>query len=245
MYRILLLVSALAFAGASFLVSCQHDPYFILVNNAQDTTDTGKDDTNNDTTFLGIACNPDTVYFDNTILPLLVSNCSMSGCHDAASHKEDVILTSYSTIRNTGKIKLSKPSESELYRILLKSDPEDRMPQGKPPLLPEQITQILKWIEQGALDNYCDECDSAQASYALNIQPIIRNSCQGCHSGTTPSGNLDLSNYAGLKSVADNGKLIGAVSRLAGYKPMPESSKLPDCDIGKIRVWISAGSPNN
>jgi hypothetical protein len=33
------------------------------------------------------SCSADTVYFQNTVLPLLNSGCSMAGCHDAASHK--------------------------------------------------------------------------------------------------------------------------------------------------------------
>jgi hypothetical protein len=248
MYRILIICAfALVLSSTLVLESCQHDPFYILVNNGQDSTDTGGNDTtgNNDTTLATIACDPDTVYFQNAILPLLISNCSMSGCHDATSHKEGVILTSYSTVRNTSEIKLSKPAESKLYRVLITGDAEDRMPQNKPPLQQDEIARILKWIEQGAKDNYCDECDSTKASYSLNIRPIIKNSCQGCHSGTKPSGNLDLSTYDGLKSVADNGKLVGAITHTNGFKPMPENSKLPECDISKIRVWVRAGALNN
>lgn len=245
--KFVVLVFAVFLASFFGLASCQHDPYYILVNNGQDTTDTGGNDTtgNNDTTFYGISCDPDTVYFQNTILPLLISNCSMSGCHDATSHEEDIILTSYATVRSTGEIKLTQPSDSKIYKVLLDDDPKDRMPKDRPPLSSEQISQILKWIQQGAKDNYCDECDSTKASYTLNIRPIIKNSCQGCHSGAKPSGNLDLSTYEGLKVVADNDKLVGAVAHASGYKPMPENSKLPECDISKIRVWVRSGALNN
>ena len=37
-------------------------------------------------------CNPDTVYFQNTILPLVVSSCATTGCHDQKSHKDGVVL---------------------------------------------------------------------------------------------------------------------------------------------------------
>ena len=41
--------------------------------------------------------------FQQDVLPLIVSSCAMSGCHDAASAQEGVVLTSYSTIMNTGR----------------------------------------------------------------------------------------------------------------------------------------------
>ena len=44
------------------------------------------------------SCDPDTVYFQNTILPLVVSSCVTVGCHDQASHKDGVILTDYAYI---------------------------------------------------------------------------------------------------------------------------------------------------
>ncbi len=246
MYRFFLLCSlALILSGTLVLDSCQHEPFLLIASNGADPTDTGGNDTTSQTDSTVILCSPDTVYFRNTILPLLVSNCSMSGCHDATSHKEDVVLTSYASVRSTGEIKLSKPRESELYKVLIKNDPKERMPEGKAPLPDEQIAQILKWIEQGAKDNYCNECDSTQAAYALNIRPIIVKSCQGCHSGTSPGGGFDFTSVQGLQTVALNGKLVGAVSRLPGFKAMPESGKLPDCDVSKIREWVRNGALNN
>ena len=45
-----------------------------------------------------VICNPDTVYFKQKILPLIVSNCAMSGCHDAISKKDGVVLTDFTNI---------------------------------------------------------------------------------------------------------------------------------------------------
>src|SRR5512138_3493927 len=33
-------------------------------------------------------CSADSVYFQQQVLPVFVSNCAMSGCHDNATHKE-------------------------------------------------------------------------------------------------------------------------------------------------------------
>ena len=40
----------------------------------------------------------DTVCFNTEVLPLYVSYCGSSGCHDAASRQEGVITTSYTRI---------------------------------------------------------------------------------------------------------------------------------------------------
>ena len=42
----------------------------------------------------------DTVSFQYEILPLIVSNCATTGCHDALSRKKGLNLTNYSNIKN-------------------------------------------------------------------------------------------------------------------------------------------------
>ena len=49
----------------------------------------------------GVPCDPDSVYFDNQVLPILVSNCAKPGCHDAASHQDGVVLSSYASLMST------------------------------------------------------------------------------------------------------------------------------------------------
>ena len=95
-----------------------------------------------------VNCSPDTVYFKQTILPLITSNCAMSGCHDAVSKKEGVILTNYTNIMR--EVKVTTPASSDLYKCLF-ANSEDRMPPA--PAAEFTITQkslVLKWIQQGA-----------------------------------------------------------------------------------------------
>ena len=87
---------------------------------------------------------PDTIHFQTTILPLIVTNCSTAGCHDASngaggytledhnsiSMSADVILTS---IRHEGGI--------------------PPMPQGMPKLSDAAILSFNCWIKQGKLNN--------------------------------------------------------------------------------------------
>jgi cytochrome c5 len=232
--------------------SCKHDAYhpFIPV----DTTDTGGGhpvDTSGggkDTTHTSPAhpCSPDTVYFENDILPLLASNCAMSGCHDASSHKEGIVLTSYSTITAGSNISVSNPASSKLYRSM-KAGSDDQMPPlPRAKMTNEQLALFLKWIQQGAQNNFCDgECDTANITYSASIQPILKTSCIGCHSGSQPSGNISLSTYNDVSVQVQNGKLLGSVTATPGFVAMPQAGKLSACDINAIKIWIQHGAPNN
>ena len=111
------ILSAIGFAVLTAAVlytpSCQREPVYIGDNSGYPIDTTGN----------GIPCNPDSVYFNQQILPILTSNCAMSGCHDVASHEEGVILNNYQNTRNTGQISLSNPANSKLYKVLNDDDP--------------------------------------------------------------------------------------------------------------------------
>ena len=69
-----------------FNTSCTHmpDPEFV--------PDPPTDTTQNN------PCSPDTVYFQNGVLPLIVSSCAKSGCHDAATKAERINLSDYNSL---------------------------------------------------------------------------------------------------------------------------------------------------
>jgi hypothetical protein len=191
----------------------------------------------------GRSCSPDTVYFANDIFPLIQSTCAMGGCHDNITREEDVDLTTYSKIAE--HVIPGNALKSELYKEIIRTD-EDRMP--PPPMAPwttDQINKLKTWINQGAKNNSCDACDTSKFTYAAAIKPIIQNKCQGCHNPGFMGGNVDLSTYQGLKSIATNGKLYGSITWTTGYSPMPRSMKLPACEIIQIKKWIDNGSLNN
>ena len=90
--------------------------------------------------------------------------------------------------------------------------------------------------------------DPANIHYASTITSILSaNGCYGCHAGDGSSGGGNsLDNYAGVKRVVDNGRLVGAINHAPGFSPMPKGgTKISDCDISKIQAWIGAGAPNN
>jgi len=217
------------------IFSCKH-PYGELPDSATQSGDT--------TT----ACDPTKIYFQQQVLPILVSNCAMSGCHDDASHKEGVILTSYSKVIATGGVRPGNASDSKLYKVLVTTSSDDRMPRPpQNPLTAQQIQIISSWIQQGADNLVCASmCDSSVFTYSSAIQPLIQNKCQGCHSGTNAQGQIDLSTYQLVKAKVTDGKLWGSINYLAGYSPMPKNgTKLSDCEIKQFQKWIAAGAPNN
>lgn len=158
-------------ASFIFVSGCKHDPVNGVIIDP-DNPD------NPDPT--GVPCEPGVVYFVNDVLPILISNCAFSGCHDAASAKDGVILIDYNSVMNTADVRAGRPDNSDLYEVLVDDDIEDRMPRyPNPPLTPAQINIIYTWINQGAKNNACDEttgiCLTDNMSYVSDIMPILQN----------------------------------------------------------------------
>lgn len=205
-------------------------------------TDTNTGTVSNPSTPAVVTCSPDTVYFNQTILPLITSNCAMSGCHDAISHKEGVILTDYTHIRAYSST--TNPAGSSLYRSIVTG----YMP-PKGPLASSQMASLLKWMQQGAKNNSCvasGNCVATNVSFANTVLPTLRTNCTGCHSGTSPSAGIDLNSYATVKVQAANGKLVGSISHAAGYIAMPSATvSISACEISQIKAWVTEGTLNN
>ncbi len=216
---------------------CKHDPDLDIYNGQ---------DPNNPTT--SHECDSDTVYFQNDVLPLLVSNCSTSGCHDTETAEDGVILVNYASVIATGEIKIGNPGDSELYEKIIDNDPEEMMPPPpNNPLTTDQQNMIKKWIEQGAKNNSCDSgCDTLNVTFSSSVWPTLSTNCVGCHSGTDPSGNVIITDYNSVVALANNGSLLGVIKHEGNYSPMPKNGqKLSDCKIAEFKIWIEDGTPNN
>jgi len=211
----------------------------------------------NDTTFTTDPdphpCDPDTVYFERDLLPLLSSVCAQPGCHDVTA-ADNIRLDSYDAVIASDIIKLDKPDESELYEVMIDSDPGNRMP--PPPydaISSDQAQLVLKWIEQDAQNLYCDEmCDTTDITYSVTIwEEIIQKHCLGCHNEQSAGGGIYLENYEDVKAAAEipagqYGSLLGVITYDPSNSPMPvNQDKLSDCMITQITKWIENGTPNN
>ena len=223
------------------LSSCKHEPDILPTSEILNGNGNGTGGIP-----LQSTCDPDSVYFQTQVLPLLVSNCAKSGCHSLADHKEEIILNNYSNVMLTGDIVPGRARNSDIYKVLIETDPDKRMPPSTP-LNRQQIDLVYKWIEQGANNNTCtNSCDTNNVTFSGSIFPIIQGSCLGCHSGTSPGGQILLTDYQQIAIIAQNGKLSESVNHIAGYQPMPKGgNKLPDCQIDQIRIWIENGTLNN
>ena len=225
------------------LNACHHDIISINQNTTADPVVVVNPPTSSVSTGGNVTTSPDTVCFNTDILPLYVSYCGSSGCHDQTSHREGVITTDYLNLMNG--IRAKNSSSSRYYTIIGNGMP----PRSSPQMTSTHIDLIKKWIDQGALNTQCSNvCDTNSYTYAGAIQTIITNNCGGCH-GTKPgSSNIYLGDYASAKAYISANtttflNAINYVSTIAVSKRMPPSAKLVDCKIIQIQKWIQKGYP--
>lgn len=186
--------------------------------------------------------------FERDILPIFKTNCGTSGCHDAASHEEGYIFTSWGTITSK-EFTPGNPGKTELYEKITENDPDKIMP--KPPMAPLTTTQkelIRRWIAEGAKNttNCGSLCDSNSFTYAANIKPLADKYCKGCHSTSSAQKGIILDTYDGLRNATLNGKLLDAINHRTGAVAMPYNvTKLSDCEIRQFEKWAAGGALNN
>lgn len=203
-------------------------------------------------------CDPGTVYFQNTVYPILFTYCATAGCHDGYSFDDDdppepiFPLTSYDTIMTV--VVPNEPNNSDLWHRGINETGNDAMPPADhPQLTPGQEQAIFNWIQQGASNNGCNTCDTTVVTYNAHIKPIFQNKCTGCHGGNNsndglPAGGLDLTQWSTCNSIALTNALEGSIKHLGSYSdmpPYPDGSYLPACDILKLMKWKREGAPNN
>ena len=188
-----------------------------------------------------LKCSQDTIYFQNSVLPLVINSCAKSGCHDAGSNKHELTLDNYTNIYNL--VTPSDPVSSKLYTVLFSSSQQLMPPNGR--LTVNQEGLIYYWIRQGALNNRCESagCDSSHVTYDSTINTIVQSWCTGCHGGSNPAYGISLTTYDQVNAVVNAGRLMGAIRQETGYYPMPKGSQLSPCDIALFQKWINLGMP--
>jgi hypothetical protein len=217
------------------LPECQIRQVELWIQSGQDTLCTQKPDTN--------TYNNPRACFQRDILPVLQSSCAISGCHNATTHIGGYNYTSYSNTMNS--VSSGNPADSKLYEVITTG--EERMPPAPyASLSTAVIDSIYKWISYGALNEYCGEaCDTVSAiTFSGVVWPVMEQNCRGCHSGTSPSGGVSLTNYSQVAAQALNGKLTG-VLRDGTYALMPPAGALSECRIRQVEIWVQAGFQNN
>jgi len=88
-------------------------------------------------------------------------------------------------------------------------------------------------------------CDTLIVTYSATVLPILNTHCRLCHSGPNANNGIRVDDYASVKQLVSNGKLLGTITHSPGFSPMPQGGKLSECNIAKIREWIARGALNN
>jgi hypothetical protein len=112
-----------AVVGVLFMYSCAHKPV-IPVNPA--------------------------VSFSKQVQPVIVANCTISGCHDGKNGDLFPLLT-YSDVTEGGLVVPGNAKASDLYMALTTVGENAMPPSGQ--MDNDNILMIYLWIEQGAKNN--------------------------------------------------------------------------------------------
>ena len=115
---------------------------------------------------------PDTLVptpsFTADVLPIFEKRCSVGGCHSFATRQAGLSLTANEAyallvgvpstlVPSRVRVQPSQPNQSWLVTMISADDGArqnySRMPLATQPLTTNQITTIVRWIEQGALRN--------------------------------------------------------------------------------------------
>ncbi len=221
MYKILL--TLLLFLA---VLACKHDP---LVYNGPIALPSGSTE----------------VSFQDEVLPLLISNCALSGCHDAGTRRDGVQLTDYVNILK--QVKARKPDNSELYEVITESDPDKRMPPPPQSAFSSSQTELIRrWILEGARNTFRaeDQCDTAAVSYANTIRNILDQNCVGCHNNSLSEGGLNLLIFSQIQQKqAAIYERISLPTNNSLY--MPKGGNLSACKTNQIKAWIHQGAQQN
>lgn len=209
------------------LIACKHEPDSVAINDQK----------------------ADPICFESSVLPIYQSYCAKAGCHNTSTAANGYKLNTFDNIISKGLLP-GNALDSKIYKVMFESGAEKMPPVGNTDLNDSQKIIIRQWINQGALNstNCVALCDTTTFNYSSNIKPILNTFCNGCHSGTNPQGDIDLSTYTLLKEYIDNNQesFVGSIEHTAGYAAMPKAAtKLTNCNIIKIKKWINSGSPNN
>ncbi|MDO3627001.1 c-type cytochrome [Mucilaginibacter sp. BT774] len=241
MKRPLIIITAIL----AVLYACTHD---VIKPSGSSTSSSGTGTTSGTGTGTGNGSGngsgTSSVCFQTDVLPLFQTYCASTGCHDAGTAQEGLVLTNYANIMKG--ISANNPNDSKYYNVI--SD-GSMPPRNSPKLSAAQVATILKWINQGATNNTCTvaTCDTTKTTYTNGVSQIFATYCNGCHGVAPGSGGVVLSDYASAKTAGTTMKVnfLNAINYTSTTSAMnmPQSGKLPDCQITQITKWINNGCP--
>ena len=80
-----------------------------------------------------------------------------------------------------------------------------------------------------SIDDEKTDCSQVQSYFTESLLPILESNCTGCHSGTSPSGGLLLTNYSEVSPSSVIGPVLDRINRDENQSGlMPPYGKLLD-----------------
>ena len=93
-----------------------------------------------------VSCNTDSVTYAADVLPIILQNCAVSGCHLGPNAEDGSDLSQYGPLKNYA-------DNSLLYSSISHDGTSSAMPKDAPKLDNCSIAVIKKWIDNGAPNN--------------------------------------------------------------------------------------------
>lgn len=99
------------------------------------------------------------IQFSRDVAPILLQHCT--SCHNAKKAEGSYRVDTFAELLKPGDsglvpIAVESEQESELLRRLMTTDAAQRMPEGSDPLSADEIQQVRRWLEAGALFDGAD-----------------------------------------------------------------------------------------
>ena len=185
------------------------------------------------------------VSFSRQVLPVLQRKCQ--GCHQPAKAKGKLVLTSFEALKAGGEtgpgFEPGKSKESQLVENV--SGPKPLMPPQGPPLTPEEVDQLTRWVAQGGTD---DTPPSAKDTIDADHPPVYNAAPLITALAFAPDGKaLAVSGYREvLVHKADGSglitRLVGQAQRIESLTFSPDGSILAAVGgspgrFGEVQFW--------
>ena len=190
--------------------------------------------------------------FDTQILPIFRQSCAP--CHGVSAPQARLRLDSLEGVLKGGisgpAIAPGNSRTSLLYQRIASADAKVRMPPVGAALPVEQIAGIAAWIDSVPSRTVA----ATKVDYARSVEPILRSSCYGCHSGTQPKSQLRLDIKSGamqggiggaviVPGSSERSRLIQRVEGRGGEARMPfNGTPLGPEQIATLKRWIDEGA---
>jgi mono/diheme cytochrome c family protein len=193
-------------------------------------------------------------FFENNIRPVLVQSCAT--CHNDAKagglrlmSREDVLKGGASG----PAVVPGDPEKSLLISRIRQTEPAKRMPLGGAALKDTEISNFVRWVQDGVYWPEVEVSAAANKFFEDKIRPVIAFQCFNCHT-TSQMGGLRLDSREGMLKGGKTGPaivpgdpekslLITAVRRTNPALMMPKNgTSIPQDQIADLIKWVKDGA---